>query len=517
MKKRMCILYCLILLLINANISWGFDKNNIPDRIKIGLRYGNQSANTANLYSSSGFEFGYYNNSEFIELLDILDTYDMVAKKDEYYKIQIGDAFSSKEEAKKFSDSLGNTLYYLVYEDGWKVWTGLYSSREQAEEFINTNGKINDKKLKVVNPNNGRVIVLSEGKKAILAYDSSENEYSIRPYLDKDGNDIISVDGKKYRGEIIIKRDIDGNMTVINYLGLEEYLYGIREVPSDWPLEALKAQAIAARNFAVANIGKHGDHGFDLCNTTDCQVYGGYEVENPRNNLAVDETSGKILTYDGKIVNAFFHSNSGGYTEDSENVWDSYIPYIRGVKDDFSLGAPNSNWTKVYSIDDLKNLLRSKGMNIDGISSLCAEKYSKSGSVQVLKIKDDSNEVTLEKNNIRKVFGYNDIKSLAFKVSTDIDFHIKDSRMNNITRKPLNRVVLMSSDKAIETAPNKTYKIFNGVNYKIASGVPTKYIFNGSGWGHGLGMSQWGAKKMAELGYTYEDILLHYYTGTTIE
>lgn len=518
MRKRMCILYCLILLLlINTNISWAFNKDNIPDRIKIGLKYGSKSVPVVNLNSSSGFDLGYYKNNSFIDLIEFIDTYDIVVKKDEYYKIQVGDGFSSKEEAKRFLSSLGNTSYYPVYEKGWKVWTGLYNSKEQAEEFINAKGKINDKKLKVVHPNNGRVIVLDKGQKVIFACDSAQNEFSIRPYHDKDGNYIISVDGKKYRGEIIIKRNSSSNMTVINYLGLEEYLYGIREVPSDWPLEALKAQAVAARNYAVASMNKHRDDGFDLCNTTHCQVYRGFDGESPRNNRAIDETSSKILTYNGKIVSTFFHSNSGGYTEDSEKVWGSYIPYIRGIKDDFSIGAPNSNWTKVYSVDSIKNVLESKGMNIGDISSLYPEKYSKNGSVQVLTIKGPSNKLTLEKDNIRKVFGYNEIKSLAFNVSTDIDFFIKGSNMNNTTKKPLNRVVLLSSDKSVKTLSNKTYKIFNGIDYKKVSGAPTKYIFNGKGWGHGLGMSQWGAKRMAELGYTYEDILLHYYTGTTIE
>lgn len=106
---------------------------------------------------------------------------------------------------------------------------------------------------------------------------------------------------------------------------------------------------------------------------------------------------------------------------------------------------------------------------------------------------------------------------MYFDLSSDSDFFVKNSAMSKVTRKSLNNIRLLSASDSTKTSSSKTYKVFDGVNYKTVSGAPTKYIFNGKGWGHGLGMSQWGAKKMAELGYTYEDILLHYYTGTTIE
>lgn len=540
MKKRIQILYCLILiLLLGTSVSWGYDKANIPRIIKIGIRYDDKSASLVNLNSTSGFDFGYYDDKGFYTLFDLLDTRDIIIRKDGFYKkqnnsyvetnsdsifgpyhVQVGDGFSSKNEMEDFLESLDNSsVYYPVYENGWKVWTGLYVSMEAAQDFVNSNKKINDKNLKVVNPNNGRVVVLSKTGKVLFIYDSSEKEYNFRPFLDKDGNDVIAVDGKKYRGEIIIRRYPESDMTVINYLGLDEYLYGVlpKEMSGDWPIEALKAQAVAARNYALASMHKHVDHGFNLCDTIDCQVYGGYGVEKPRSNRAVDETTGKILTYNGKIVSAFFHSNSGGRTENSENIWSIALPYIRGVDDQFSIGAPNSNWTKIYTPAQIQNILNSNGMSINGITNIYAEEYSENGRVLSLKIEDSSKDITLLKEKTRALFGYYDIKSMCFNITTDIDLYVRGLEADSVAKKSLNKVSILSADGVSKTTPGKTYKVYDGADYITTAGVPSQYIFSGKGWGHGLGMSQWGAKKMAEMGYAYEDILTHYYTGTMIE
>lgn len=541
MRKKSYILFSLIIiLLLGIDISWGSNRTNIPSMIKIGLRHGEQSAALVSLHSSSGFEFGYYEENRFYNLFNLMDIEDIIVRKDGYYSrlnstyietnlgegefgpyhVQVGDTFPSKGEMEGFLNTLEDkSLYYPVYEKGWKVWSGLFVSQEQAKEFIDRTEKINDKKLKVVKPNNGRVVVLDKRGKVLFIYNSLQKEYNFRPFLDKDGNDTISVDGNKFRGEIIIRRFSDSDMTIINYLGMDEYLYGVlpKEMSGSWPLEALKAQAVAARNYTIANMNKHKKHGFNLCNTVDCQVYGGYEVEKSRSNRAVDETSGRIVTYNGKIVSTFFHSNSGGRTEDSENIWSISLPYIKGVEDQFSIGAPNSTWTKVYTPLELRNILNSKGMNIGEIKNIYTQDYSKNGRVLSLKIKDESEEITLVKEKTRALLGYNNIKSMCFDLSTDVDCYIKGSDMSNITKKPLSKINILSGDKAITTSSQGTYHVFNGDNYKTFSGPPTKYIFSGKGWGHGLGMSQWGAKKMAELGYTYEDILKHYYTGIEIE
>jgi len=547
MKKKPFILYYLILfMLLTTTNSWGFNKKDIPTMIKIGIRYENKAASVVNLYSASGFQFGYYDEGIFDSIFYLPHNRNIIIRKDGYYikfngaylesnpeeersikgnqlygpyHVQIVTEFNTRDEMENFLNSLDDDDFYPVYEDGWQIWTGLFTSKEEAEEFIENKGKIHDKNLKVVNPNNYRVQVMDDNGDVLFIYNSTQGEYSFRPVPEKGNDGVVNLDGKNFRGGIIIKRYSDSDMTVINHLSLREYLYGVlpKEMSGDWPLEALKAQAVAARNYAVANIGKHNNYGFDLCDTIDCQVYGGYDVEKPRSNRAVDETAGKVLTYNGRIVSAFFHSNSGGHTEDSENIWNLSIPYIRGVKDDFSLGAPNSSWTQVYSVYEIEDVLSSKGFDVGNIYEIYPEKYSENGRVLSLKIKGSSDEISLPKEKTRALFGYNEIKSMWFNVRTDADLYIRSAEDDNMTNKPLNRIYITKGSKVVKAPERKTYKIYNGEEYVSMSGIPAKYIFEGRGWGHGLGMSQWGAKKMAEMGYTYEDILKHYYTGTTLE
>jgi stage II sporulation protein D len=122
---------------------------------------------------------------------------------------------------------------------------------------------------------------------------------------------------------------------------MQEYLYGVvpREMSKTWPLEALKAQAVVARTFAITNQNKFMHLGFNMDNSVLSQVYGGYDWEGPISNQAVDETIGMLLYYNTTLASAYYHSNSGGYTANSENVWSSEVPYLRSVFDPYSIGA----------------------------------------------------------------------------------------------------------------------------------------------------------------------------------
>ncbi len=173
------------------------------------------------------------------------------------------------------------------------------------------------------------------------------------------------LDLKKYRGAATALRQNNSNLTIVNLLPTEKYLYGVvpREMPHSWPEEALKAQAVAARGFAVASINKYIDHGFNLCNTVNSQVYGGYEAEQSRTNRAVDLTRGQVITYNGHLAIPYYHSSSGGHTEDSENIWTNAVPYIRGVQDEYSLNSPHKEWEKALKKSEIESILRKKQFN----------------------------------------------------------------------------------------------------------------------------------------------------------
>lgn len=166
-------------------------------------------------------------------------------------------------------------------------------------------------------------------------YDCSTNAIFIQ---NPDGRGFLATKRKWYRGDMIIY-NIDGRLTVVNSLPLEEYLMGVvpSEMPSKWNMEAHKAQAIAARSYALANLNKRASHGYDLKDTPHDQAYGGASAETPQTTRAVLSTKGEVLTYDNKIIPAYYHASSGGKTISAGAVWSHDLPYIRSV-DGFDKG-----------------------------------------------------------------------------------------------------------------------------------------------------------------------------------
>ncbi len=155
----------------------------------------------------------------------------------------------------------------------------------------------------------------------------------------------ISVNGRKYRGAVEITFEADG-LRAVNHVNIEQYLYGVvpKEMPHKWPKPALMAQAVAARTYALYIKHKSGEKSYDVLSTTASQVYGGYDAEKTETNQATDETYGQVLSYDSRLIIAYFHSNSGGHTEDAKNVWSADIPYLKGIPDPYSNQTCDASW-----------------------------------------------------------------------------------------------------------------------------------------------------------------------------
>ncbi len=341
---------------------------------------------------------------------------------------------------------------------------------------------------------------------------------------------IVKVENDRYRDYLTFIRN--GNkIDVINYVSLNHYLYGVvpREMPSTFPLEALKAQAIASRTFALKNINKHIKEGYNLCDSTDCQVYGGYDSETEITNRAVDETIGIVLKYNNELIEASYHSNSGGYTEDSVNVWGISYPYLKAVEDEFSVGLPNSNWQIILSSSDIRNRLLKNNINIGEIVSLTPTEILGNGRVVKLKIVGTNGEIILEKDKIRQVFGYSDIKSNWFDIrkinGNNLDNSIKEiyaMDSNKTVKIKLSDFYTINGEKAKVFSNREGFKRIvtdkgiENINKVQALNDSVEFVIEGKGYGHGVGMSQWGAKRMGELGYTHDEILKHYYSGVEL-
>lgn len=252
----------------------------------------------------------------------------------------------------------------------------------------------------------------------------------------------------------------------VNHISAEQYLYGVipGEMPSAWPMDALMAQAVAARTYALYMKEKSIEKSYDLEANTVSQVYGGLLTETSRTNLAVDNTRGQVMTHDGRLIAAYYHSNSGGHTEDPCNVWNASIPYLRGIPDRFSTGSACDDWEYFLTYEDATRRLKACGYRIGHVEQLRVEGTSRSGRTLRILVVSDKGVTPFSSSHFRMTIGENHLKSTLF--------HILPS----------------------------------------AKGI----LFKGRGYGHGVGMSQWGAKRMARLGSSYRDILTHYYHGVQI-
>jgi stage II sporulation protein D len=279
-----------------------------------------------------------------------------------------------------------------------------------------------------------------------------------------ESNGHTSINGKYYRGYFLINKARTG-VNIVNVLDIEDYVKAVvpKEADISWNIEALKTQSVISRTYALATLGKHSHEGFDLCDKTHCQVYGDISVEADSANEAVAKTKGEVLTFNGQFAQTVFHSNSGGHTENPKYVWSwkEIPPYLKGVRDPYSKDLPHFTWENVLDESFIRNKLK-----VGKISSIRTSGKTSAGSAIDIIIRHSKG--TLKMN--------------AAKFRLDID-------------------------------PNKIKSVSN---LKITK-TGDSFVFKGNGWGHRVGLSQWGAKAMADKGISYGRILSFYYPGTKIE
>lgn len=443
-------------------------------------------------------------------------------------------------------------------------------------------------------------------------------------------SDLTWFKGYQWHGDFVYRRASDGNITVINYVGLEDYVKGVLpyEIDPDWPAEAQKAQAVCARSFALGT-SKHNEY-YELCNTTNCQVYLGANRATEASDAAVDATQGEYLTYNGEPVIGYFFSSDGGATEDAVNVWGGDYPYLQGKEDPYE--TYDSSWSVTLTAEEIRQKLVSAGYSIGTVANVEVTRRTDTDNVNEVTVTDTTGkQVVIRRDDCRTVFGLDSIRytitpnasastaatlpqstSVKIQPSThvvtvdgervdpqgyningynfyklrDIAYILNgtDSQFNVTWDGANNRIVLtddaayqevggemtssvsaaiknVSESDSIIVLDGKTLSLtgyrINGNNYYKIRDVGSalgfsvdfdpeteivligsanagqddtqddpndetpitnaaSYTFNGSGWGHSVGMSQWGAYGMAQQGFGYEDILKFYFTGIEI-
>lgn len=351
----------------------------------------------------------------------------------------------------------------------------------------------------------------------------SDNHYVTITSVNRGGSGFTPTE---YRGSLIIAPGESGSdrLTLYNVLDIEDYLKGVvpREMSPSWPKEALKAQAVAARNYAKLNMQTNKF----LYDTVQHQVYHGKSVESPNSNRAVEETKGLYATYNGSLIYAYYHSSSGGHTENSENVWSSALPYIRAVEDPYDLHSvnPNTSWTETVSKNKVSEaIFPEKDWEL---IHLRITERSATGRVQKMEavgVNTKTGEQRTKQlpegspDSLRWALGTT-LKSTLFDMkekSSSVKVKMADGQARDFPETTGMKIRHADGTDTVIAYDIIAVRTLSGVEY--ARTGASEYVFTGRGWGHGLGMSQWGAYKMANDGKTFREILKHYYTGIEIE
>ncbi len=271
----------------------------------------------------------------------------------------------------------------------------------------------------------------------------------------------IKIGNFSYRGEIVLHLNNNWKIEVINRLDMEDYLKGIMkaEISPGWPVECLKAQAVVARTYSLYQMEGNSNKGmYDLKATTESQVYKGITGEDPRSNLAVNETRGLVLVTDTGYLPSLYHACCGGHTENSKYVFYDH-PSLIGVPCNYCNDSPHFEWEAAISKVKIRNLFLRQYYRMGPIEDIVVIKRTPNGRIETLQIIHTLGDDIINGKQLRALVGNDIIRSTLFSIIIDND----------------------------------------------------TLIFQGKGWGHGVGLCQWGAKSMAEKGMAFKDILRHYY------
>ncbi len=472
----------------------------------IGLSYGNSYTETDKLISNSGFEIT-CDRTNFAILNGSFDSFDAALKKaksvNSIYGLGVIPALTGLSKDKK-----GTWKLYIPYTS--KTFAG------------NTVGVSRVKRTSVY-----MLKVKSDGGTFLCDCENARTNPQFAAGAKNDaGVGVISLAGSHFRGRIEAGTYGAAAVSAVNVIMFEDYLYGVvpMEMSSSWPMEALKAQAVACRSFSVASQG-FGPSGSvksypTLNDTTQYQSYGGYDKESSRSNKAVYETRNTFVSYKNKVVRTYFYSTSGGATEAPEYLWGSKVAYLKSVPDIYENKPEKAPWTYEFSASKVASLVSGYGTNLGIVKRIDILKTSPSGRAVEMRISGTKGSVTLRKGQIRSAFGLPSTKVDVYNPGEDPDFVSAVNNTGNLSRCTLKGKTLISGKGAKTKISGSDQVAVTGKNnikgYSLKTVKSGNFLFVGSGYGHGIGMSQSGARGMAEAGFGYKEILMHYFTGVEV-
>ena len=543
--------------------------------IRVGLHYGTGAMEGLNLLNEegSGYRFGYYDGAnQFVELgsttqraISVVETvnayYGSYGGYQSYHtavisSIAVGEfhlelpgVYGSFAEAQAMASQ---------YPGGFAAWIGgayyarigNYTTRDgaaAAQSALLAQGVYTE--LRGTSAY-GVSVVITGTNTILFQYDDNGGGTGL-------GVEPVQTSGEKcttwskgylYNGGFRFERIGGGKLTVVNIVGFEEYIEGVvaTEMSDSWPIEALKAQAVAARSYAVSLGSKHSGHHFDICDSTDCQAYTGQTSTGNNTRAAVEQTAGLGCVYNGRPAQTFYYSSNGGASESISNVWgsnQSLYPYLAGVTDSYEAGAKvNNYWERTFTSAQLAARVLT-GYNVSGsIVSASVTAYTDTGNPKTVTFTDGAGKNYTVSS--AKVFSSLGLPSFRFGFAggggtSQTQPTAPQTPAGGITINGSAAVNGVSGLYAIDGNGNiaalggDVYVITDSGTAQLGQGggqtagpsmewsasaalVNGSLTFAGRGWGHNIGMSQFGAKAMAEQGMTYQQILQFYYTGITV-
>ncbi len=512
-NNKWIVIFSIIMMCVLTKPVRAYSTPIVPETIRVGLR--SAYSNKVNIeIKSTELQMGYESNNRFIPQATLISNTGFLIKPDQnqYYK--------TKDQYYTYNEAAFSVLAYK--EEGIKAvvaykWPGVWTiyleeDRPDTDLVRRTGFEI------MVEDGQGTGLLLCDniGSEPAFAGVSKDHPFNL-----------TKLSKGSYRGWFEFKRQVN-TITAINIVDHQDYLYGVvpAEMPPSWHMEALKAQAVAARSMAIYQKNKYLKDGYNVCDTIYTQVYNGFTGESGRTNQAVDETRGMVATYNGQVAETVFFSTSGGHTEDPQYVWGNSVAYLEARPDPYEVVPEGKPWTRTITLADIDRSLGA-GINIGTAQGLKINSYTPAGRVNELEIIGSLGSHKLTKENIRTFFSATNGGSLRSRM-----FTIENSNLVTDS-KPLETIQVYGGDLPRyimgvngKTIPFGQSVVVEGQNGQVTYGGTSNQgsqvtygdvVISGKGYGHGVGMSQSGARGMADAGHTYDQIIEYYYQGVRVE
>lgn len=530
MKRWVAIMLAVFMLIPTASVM----AETQPDLIRVGLSAFKGKSSLS--ISTESVTMGYCRNSSYTQEFTLNSTSGFVFKPASGYYCISDQTYNSYDSAKTVADKFNHSYDVTVYpasvdQKSYALYLGGSSTKATVTAMKKAaSGKFGISFADAQSNNKQRILVTGEDDSMI--YDAGNSGMYLQvasASSNSDGVKTLTIGGKQYRGRIEIGTYGSASISAVNVLPMDEYLYGVvpSEMPSSWPAEALKTQAVVARTYALSKAGYTGDSNTaassKLDDTTASQVYKGYSGEATATNAAVDKTSKELIYSDGKLIDATFFSTSGGATANSEDVWSSAVSYLRNVADLEETEPAKAPWLVNLTAAQIQSKMTAKGQKLGTIVSVLEQAKTDYGYLSSVKVNGSASTLTIQKDSIRSYFGLysNKAKIIAYGDKPD-QVAVISANGKTKTKQISNCNVISANNGSKKMDQNMDQYIVMSANNltNFPREAPAKkdtYIFAGMGYGHGVGMSQSGAKGMANNGASYKEIIKHYYTGVTVK